>query len=62
MNYYEQHKEKKIAQIEAALIRNESVNRFEVYPHRKELRRALQNDSEALERLEFMVESVENTI
>lgn len=62
MNYYEQHKEKKIAQIEAALIRNESVNRFEVYPHRNELRERLKDNEAASHELEILIESVLETI
>lgn len=62
MNYYEQHREKKIAQIEAALIRNEPVNRFEVYPLRKELRKRLKGNEAALHELEILIESVLETI
>jgi len=59
---YKELKQQKRSELLLKLRTGMMVSRFEVYPHRKELRRALQNDSEALERLEFMVESVENTI
>lgn len=61
MNYKQLQEEKKsdyVIKLKTGL----PVSRFAVYPYRKELRHSLKNDSEALERLEFLIESVENTI
>ncbi len=61
MNYTELQEIKKSDYV-IKLKAGEPVSRFAVYPYRKELRHALRNDSEALERLEFLIESVIATI
>ena len=54
--------ELQIDMYERNLLNKQHVSRFAVYPHRKELRRRLKNNPEALENLESLIESVENTI
>lgn len=47
---------------ERNLLNKQQVSRFAIYPHRKELRHRLKNNPDALEHLNFLIESVENTI
>lgn len=61
MNYTEIQETKKSDYV-IKLLAGESVSRFAVYPYRKELRHALRFDPEALEYLESLIESVEETI
>ncbi len=61
MNYTEP-KEVKKADLLIKLKSGMPVKRFAVYPHRKELKHALRFDPEALEQLQYLIESVEETI
>lgn len=52
---------KRVRQLLDGLINNEKVSRWEVMPYRKELKQALKNKPEALERLESLIESALNS-
>jgi hypothetical protein len=59
---YEELKEMKTDDLERKILNNQPVSRFAVYPYRKELRKRLQFNTNALEYLEELIESVNETL
>jgi hypothetical protein len=59
---YEEIKARDIEQMAQQLRNNEPVKRFQIFPHRFELRDILADDEDALMYLENLVDSVNESI
>lgn len=62
ISYYEVKRAEKVNSLFYDLVEGLPVKRFEVYPLRKELRTRLHGNVDALERLDYLVASVQNTL